>query len=61
MNLNIVPLPEKANLKGKNASFYQVDQVCYLVGEALRNFKKISDIDPNTSRDPQKTLIRSPP
>ena len=30
MNLNVVPLPEKAVLKGKNASFYQVEQVCGL-------------------------------
>ena len=27
MNLNIVPLPERAMLKGNNASFYQVEQV----------------------------------
>ena len=27
MNLNVVPFPEKAVLKGNNASFYSVDQV----------------------------------
>ena len=30
MNLNIVPLPERAMLKGNNASFYQVEQVSKL-------------------------------
>ena len=27
MNINIVPYPEKAELKGKNAPYYKIDQV----------------------------------
>ena len=40
MNLNVVPLPERAVLKGKNASFYQVEQVCEL--RYNRNYQSLS-------------------
>ena len=40
MNLNVVPLPERAVLKGKNASFYQVEQVCGL--RYNRNYQSLS-------------------
>ena len=38
MNINIVPYPEKAELKGKNAPYYKIDQVrLYIKRE--KNFK----------------------
>ena len=39
MNINIVPYPEKAELKGKNAPYYKIDQVTSGYTLREKNFK----------------------